>query len=165
MRENKKAKIYFRNQDPNEVIDKAQLTQLDKEIAEKKELIKTLKNDCGSLDSEIRGISSSLTDEEIAARIQVLQEENEKMTTKLKMLEETSGTIDKAAITKAEKRYEFSRLEWRKRKRLFRDIFGTISEQGGLTMNQAKEEMGVETDEEIGVKIEDSRIIKRRKLA
>ena len=40
----------------------------------------------------------------------------------------------------------------------------TLSEQGSFNIEELKETLGLELDEDVGVKFEDNRAIKRRKL-
>eukprot|EP01095_Lingulamoeba_sp_RSL-Kostka_P004439 TRINITY_DN1565_c0_g1_i5.p2 TRINITY_DN1565_c0_g1~~TRINITY_DN1565_c0_g1_i5.p2 ORF type:complete len:300 (+),score=108.61 TRINITY_DN1565_c0_g1_i5:95-994(+) len=159
-----RTKLYYRSQDGLEEIDSEQLKALDNEMKEQKDRITELSTKNSKLKSTIKSYKSALTNEEIENRIKELTEQNETLEEKISICKEKSKDINTDQIVKLEKEFESTRKEWRKRKRTFKEIIGKVTESGEITYKSLKEELGFEEDEDYEADINESRVMKRRKL-
>ncbi|CAI7905909.1 unnamed protein product [Closterium sp. NIES-54] len=105
--------------------------------------------------TEVQALEQSLTAEEIELQRQRMEEENAAMETKLEVLRDGGNHISSSQRQQAEEQYHRFMGLWRKRKRLFNTFFSTVTD--GMTRNvkEFQEELGVETDEDIGVSIQE----------
>jgi len=72
------------------------------------------------------------------------------MSVRLTGLESGSVQMTQKDKETINKKYESSRKLWIKRKRMFKDIWGTYSENIPNNLKDHMEELGIETDEMVG---------------
>ncbi|XP_074573705.1 homologous-pairing protein 2 homolog [Curcuma longa] len=106
------------------------------------------------VEAEIKALQSNLTLEEIRAKEAELLSEVDEMGSKLSKLH--SGVVlvkpeDKKLI---EDTYIEKINHWRKRKRMFKELWDAITENSPKDLKEFKEELGLEYDEDIGVSLQ-----------
>eukprot|EP01018_Ginkgo_biloba_P028447 Gb_08360 [translate_table: standard] len=73
------------------------------------------------------------------------------MELKLSKLREGTVLVKPEERKKVHDMYSEKISQWRKRKRTFKDLWDTITENMPKDMKEFKEELGIETDEDVGV--------------
>eukprot|EP00877_Chromochloris_zofingiensis_P007232 jgi/Chrzof1/2762/Cz11g28100.t1 len=146
-----KTKIYLPPQAGLQVLSKEELDAKKSQASKLQQELQQEAQGVKELEQELKGWTTSLTEEEVLAKTKELAIKVGELTTKLKALK--GGTIlvtaeERAAVEKA---FCESMDHWRKRRGIFRSIWDAIAE--GLDSKQADlfEDIGVETDEAAGI--------------
>lgn len=148
-----KTKIYSYNQDKLPVPDENELVSKIEENNQKKEELDSMINNQKKFKVEICGLKASPTDEELALEIQVNKKRLEEQDTWLQINDvdkEDSEEADKSNkqllidIEKGEVDCVKISKECLKRKKLFKEILGTLSEAMEMKTNTLQSEAGVE---------------------
>ena len=82
-----------------------------------------------------------------------LMEENKKMEEKLSNITKNREKVSAADLKKAQQMKTKTVTEWRKRKRMCTDMLDAILESYPKPKKALIEEVGIEADEDVGVKI------------
>ncbi|XP_073116300.1 homologous-pairing protein 2 homolog isoform X2 [Elaeis guineensis] len=146
-----KQKIYLARQDQFKIPNGQELDQMKEENSKLQEELQVQKKAINEVETEIRALQSNLTLEEILAKEAKLHIEVHEMEEKLKKLH--GGVVlvkpeDKKVI---EETYSEKINQWRKRKRMFKDLWDAITENSPKDLKEFKEELGIEYDEDVGV--------------
>ncbi|VVA91200.1 unnamed protein product [Arabis nemorensis] len=149
-----KQKIYIARQDQFEIPNNEELAKMKEENAALQEQLQEKKKATSEVESEIRSLQSNMTLGEIQEKDAKLRKEVKEMEEKLIKLREGITLVrpeDKKAV---EEMYADKINQWRKRKRMFRDIWDTVTENSPKDTKELKEELGVEYDEDVGVNLQ-----------
>ena len=106
-------------------------------------------------EEKIRAFNSALTTQEAKKKVKELSEEAEKLQKKLEGLSGQGNMVDQDTMNEAKKGQEVKVKEWRKRKRMFNSISDAILDGYPHPKKQFYEEVGVETDQDVGAKFPD----------
>ncbi|URE48379.1 Tat binding protein 1(TBP-1)-interacting protein (TBPIP) [Musa troglodytarum] len=164
-----KQKIYLARQDHFKIPNNQELDQMKKDNSKLQDELGAQKKAISEVEAEIRVLHSNMTLEEIQDKEAKLIGEVEEMEEKLSTLR--SGVVlvkaeDKKVI---EETYAEKINQWRKRKRIFKELWDAITENSPKDLKEFKEELGLEYDEDVGVSLQScSELInpgKRRKTA
>ncbi|CAI5513478.1 unnamed protein product [Closterium sp. Naga37s-1] len=150
-----KQRIFMARQDVLDVPDTAGLDALKAGNEQLREQTMRLREDCSAREKEVQALEQSLTAEEIEQQRQRMEEENAAMETKLEALRNGGNNISSSQRQQAEEQYQRFMGLWRKRKRLFNTFFSTVTDGMSRSVKEFQEELGVETDEDIGVSIQE----------
>ncbi|KAK9828453.1 hypothetical protein WJX72_000067 [[Myrmecia] bisecta] len=142
-----KSKIYMPPQDEAEVLPKEEMDAKQKRLKELTEQATQEAEVLRGLQKELAGLNSSLTLEEITAQLETLQQQVSEKEKKVNTLRSGCVLVSKEQRAAVEKAFSQHMDQWQKRRRIFKNIWDSISEN--MDQNQADmfEEMGVETDE------------------
>ena len=148
-----KQKVYAPSQEQYSGYDQNELKKLDANIVELQEEINTFQQHVKKQDSEIHVFSNQIKTEDALENIESLKRKNEILSQRIQKLK--SGTT---LMTKEERKNLYLKkdkmlLQWRKRKRITNDIINSILEGYPKSKKQLLEDIGIETDEEIGVQL------------
>ncbi|RKP05935.1 Tat binding protein 1-interacting protein-domain-containing protein [Thamnocephalis sphaerospora] len=146
-----KQQVYVIKQDGGEAPSTEQLQEMDAEIAQLQTQVGALSQETKKLSSVLQGLTTALTTEEVKRTLNELKEENARHEAKLATLRKGGVTIDPQERKRTEAEYEKCRALWKSRKRLFTDIFSAVTEHHPSKPKALMEEIGVETDEDVGV--------------
>ncbi|KAM0837083.1 hypothetical protein ACQ4PT_061894 [Festuca glaucescens] len=165
-----KQKIYLARQDQFDIPNGEELEEMKKANSKLQEEIAEQKKITSEVESEIKSLQSNLTLEEIRSKEAILQSEVQEMEEKLNKLQ--SGVIlvkpeDKKII---EESFSERVTQWRKRKRMFKELWDNITENSPKDLKEFKEELGLEYDEDVDVTIQPysemlASLSKRRKVS
>uniref|UniRef100_A0A0E0D5I0 Homologous-pairing protein 2 homolog n=1 Tax=Oryza meridionalis TaxID=40149 RepID=A0A0E0D5I0_9ORYZ len=149
-----KQKIYLARQDQFNIPNGEELEEMKKANIKLQEELADKKKAIGEVESEVRGLQSNLTLAEIKSKEAKLQREVQEMEEKLNKLR--SGVIlvkpeDKKII---EESFSEKVNQWRKRKRMFKELWDNITENSPKDQKEFKEELGLEYDEDVGVNLQ-----------
>ncbi|KAL2644135.1 hypothetical protein R1flu_011722 [Riccia fluitans] len=150
-----KQRIYLARQDQFQIPNAEELDRMRKENEQLQREISAAKTANGDLETELRSVKSNLTDSQI-------KQETEKLNTEIPVLEAKLNTLKSGATLvkpddreKIEMAFTLKTNLWRKRKRMFKDLWDMITEAMPNNLAEFREELGIETDEDAGVKIDD----------
>jgi len=149
-----KQKLFWRKQEELSEFDAGTLKKLDEQIAELDQRASELSDHCKSLSNELRLLHNAPTDEEASSRVKLLSVENDALRRKVDSIKSNQRTITSQEREQAEKEYDFTKLAWKKRKRMCRDICGHIEEGSGKRFRDIKDELLLEVDDDFGVSVD-----------
>ncbi|KAK2717106.1 homologous-pairing protein 2 homolog [Artemia franciscana] len=148
-----KQKVYCVDQNLFPEIDEKELAQMDAEIAKLTEEIKKEELESKKVDQQLKELNSTLTTQEAKKSLNEISAQIEKLKVKLKSLSETQIQIPEEEKRQIQTENESSVKAWRKRKRICMDIAESILENYPKPKRELLEEMGIETDEELGLQL------------
>ncbi|KAJ2805815.1 PSMC3 interacting protein, partial [Coemansia helicoidea] len=149
---NGKQQIFYATQSDIEVPSVEEAEQEEEAIGELAQQVARLKDENKALSARLQGLTTALTDDQMRERTAELGREikaNEERLAQLRSGEVISPE-DKAKI---ETEHETMVKHWKARKRMFKNIADTIGEGYPGKMSTLFEELGVETDEDVGANV------------
>ena len=148
-----KQKVYGPCQDKFGDIKPEELTSLDAKATDLQERLSKLKSEIHEQDSEISSFSKQMTTLELENAVEALKERNMELTSKINKIKSGRCLISKEERQKIKLHTGKMVTHWKKRKRMTTDMMDCILEGYPKTKKHLIEETGIETDEEIGIKI------------
>ncbi|KAL8161339.1 hypothetical protein V2J09_012828 [Rumex salicifolius] len=149
-----KQKIYIARQDQFEIPNTEELTRMKEENASLQEQLNEQKRAINEVEAEIKSLQSNLTLEEIQAKEERLSTEAEEMEERLVKLREGVTLVKPEERKAIQELYTQATNHWRRRKRMFKDLWDAITENSPKDVKEFKEELGVEYDEDVGVNLQ-----------
>ncbi|XP_031249558.1 homologous-pairing protein 2 homolog [Pistacia vera] len=149
-----KQKIYIARQDQFDIPNNEELNQMKEQNAKLQEQLEEQKKAITRVEGEIRTLQSNLTLEQIREKEAKLRKEIKEMEDKLAKLRGGVTLVKPEERKAVEKMYLEKVSQWRKRKRMFKDIWDTITENSSKDLKEFKEELGIEYDEDVGVSLQ-----------
>ncbi|KAL6523463.1 Homologous-pairing protein 2 [Orobanche gracilis] len=149
-----KQKIYLDRQDQFDIPNNDELNQMKEENSKIQEQLDERKKVITVVEAEVKALQSNLTLEEIKTRKMQLGNEVKQMEEKMIKLREGVTLVSQAERQAVEKMYTNMTNQWRKRKRMFKDIWNAITENSTKNLKEFKEELSVEYDEDVGVSLQ-----------
>lgn len=145
------SKIYLFNQDKLDIkVTDADIEQIQKEIDEKREENKALKEEITSKSNELKILTSALTDDELKARIKELKKELAKMKVKVDDIKENKiDPIPPEKMNEAKNNFEKELKVFKKTKKICTEIINDISDGLELKLKDTYEKIGIENDDEL----------------
>ncbi|KAL8035205.1 hypothetical protein ABFX02_12G082300 [Erythranthe guttata] len=149
-----KQKIYLARQDQFDIPNNEELNQMKEENAKLQEQLAEGKKAIAEVEGEIKALQTNLTLEEIHARQIQLGDEVNQMEERLIKLRQGVTLVTPEERQAVEKIYTNMINQWRRRKRMFKDVWDAITENSPKNPKEFKEELGVEYDEDVGVSLQ-----------
>ncbi|KAL5553467.1 hypothetical protein UlMin_040868 [Ulmus minor] len=149
-----KQKVYLARQDQFDVPNSEELNQMKEENAKLQQQLGEEKKAIGEVEGEIKALQSNLTLEQIRDKEAKLRTAVEEMENKLENLRGGVMLVKPEDRKVVEKMFEEKVTQWRKRKRMFKDLWDTITENSPKDLKELKEEVGIENDEDVGVSLQ-----------
>ncbi|CAH9104670.1 unnamed protein product [Cuscuta epithymum] len=149
-----KQKIYLARQDQFDIPDNDELIRMKEENAKLQEMVDEQRRAISEVEGEIKALQSNLTLEEIRAREATIRNEAEEMERKLIKLRGGVTLVSPEERKAVEELCAETINQWRKRKRMFKDLWDTITENSPKDLKEFKEELGIEYDEDVGVSLQ-----------
>eukprot|EP00729_Bicosta_minor_P008937 gene8937-1859_t len=125
---------------------KIKTAQLEREAEQSAQQTKTIAN-------QVRALTSKPTTEDATKQVADLKVTNQAATEKVAALTAAAGNIKPEDKARIEKEYNANVGEWKKRKRLIKNITDTILENYPKSKKALYDDIGVETDEAAGIDI------------
>lgn len=150
-----KQTVYVANQSQFAEVNDAELKEMEAQIADMTQKVKESADAQRRLDAEFQTLNSSLTTDDARAQLVELTKACSHYEEKLTTIQSNTNAVSPAKrqqIVKARTTYI---KEWRKRKRMVTDITSTILEGYPRCKKDLLEEVGIETDEDVGVTVPD----------
>lgn len=149
-----KQKIYLARQDQFDIPNSEELTRMKEENSKLQAELDEQKKAVSEVEGEIKSLQSNLTLEEIHGKEMKLQKEVSNMEEKLTKLRGGVTLVSPEERKAIEALYSSTISQWRKRKRMFKDIWDSITENSPKNLKEFKEELGIEYDEDVGVSLQ-----------
>ncbi|KAF2883565.1 hypothetical protein ILUMI_22629 [Ignelater luminosus] len=130
------------------------LRKIDQEIKELTENLKGVTEKLQQNNNELKSLQSKMTLEEARAEKSKLKMEISTLKTKLDSFQNNSKPISNEEKNKINMEHERFLKEYKKRKRMCMDIINAILEGYPKTKKHLFEDIGIETDEDVGFKLE-----------
>ena len=106
-------------------------------------------------ETRLKELQSQPTTEDAEKEIQSLENTVSGLEERLYKVSSEQNLVSKVEREKIKKKHELAVKEWRKRKRMCTNIIDAILENYPKSKKDFFEDVGIETDEEVGVKIPD----------
>ncbi|KAL3824075.1 hypothetical protein ACJIZ3_020104 [Penstemon smallii] len=149
-----KQKIYMARQDQFDIPNNEELNQMKQDNAKLQEQLGEQKKAILEVEGEMKALQSNLTLEEIQTKKTKLENEVTQMEEKLIQLRQGVTLVSPEERKAVEKLYVDMINQWRRRKRMFKDVWDAITENSPKNLKEFKEELGVEYDEDVGVSLQ-----------
>lgn len=149
-----KQKIYMARQDQFDIPNNEELNQMKEQNSKLQEQLAEKKKAIAEVEAGIKALQSNLTLEEIQARQTQLTNEAKQMEEKLMKLRQGVTLVSPEQRLAVENLYMDMINHWRRRKRMFRDVWDAITENSPKNPKEFKEELGLEYDEDAGVSLQ-----------
>ncbi|CAM9002529.1 unnamed protein product [Rhodiola kirilowii] len=149
-----KQKIYMARQDQFDIPNSEELSCMKDENAELQKQLEEQKKLVSEVEGEIKGLQSNLTLQEIHTKKAQLLKEVTQMEDRLTKLREGVTLVSPEERQTVEKLFSETMTQWKRRKRMFRDLWDSITENSTKDLKEFKEELGIEYDEDVGVSIQ-----------
>ncbi|KGN52066.1 homologous-pairing protein 2 homolog [Cucumis sativus] len=149
-----KQKIYIARQDQFQIPNSEELTQMKEANAKLQKQLGEHKKAISQVEEEIRTLQSNLTLEQMREKEAMLRMEVKELEEKLEVLRRGVTLVSPEDRKAIEQIYSEKLSQWRKRKRMFKDIWDAITENSSKDLKEFKEELGIEYDEDVGVNLQ-----------
>ncbi|KAJ7954079.1 homologous-pairing protein 2-like [Quillaja saponaria] len=149
-----KQKIYIARQDQFDIPNNEELNQMKEEKAKLQQQLEEEKKAIIEVEGEIRTLQSNLTLEQIYQRESKLRTEVDELENKLAKLRGGVTLVRPGDRKVVEEMFSEKLSLWRKRKRMFKDIWDVITENSPKDPKEFKEELGIEYDEDAGASLQ-----------
>uniref|UniRef100_A0A2P2I6L5 Homologous-pairing protein 2 homolog n=1 Tax=Hirondellea gigas TaxID=1518452 RepID=A0A2P2I6L5_9CRUS len=148
-----KQKVYVTEQSHFQSVDEGQLKELEKKVSALSEDVKSKQQGVQQAEAALKTLLSTQTTEEAQQQANKFEEENTTLSGRLQELQQNQTLVSAEERTRVSEQRTKALAEWRKRRRLARDVLDAILEGYPNSKSQLYEEIGIETDEELGVKM------------
>ncbi|XP_075164838.1 homologous-pairing protein 2 homolog [Haematobia irritans] len=151
-----KNRIYFPKQNENAMELKKKVQIMKQKLAQARQVLQSKENQLSEMETKLRSLSKIKT-------VAQLEEEREKLMDDIRVVneklryyqaQEQESKLNSQDIKKIENKYANVSTAYRKRKRICTDMLDAIMEGYPKTKKALIEDIGVETDEEVGFNIE-----------
>ncbi|NP_001401557.1 Homologous-pairing protein 2 homolog isoform 2 [Zea mays] len=165
-----KQKIYIARQDQFDIPNGEELEEMKKTNAKLQEELADQKKAISEVESEVRGLQSNLTLTEITSKKSELQSEVQEMEEKLNKLRSGVTLVKPEDKKIIENSFAEKVSQWKRRKRMFKELWDNITEHSPKDQKEFKEELGIEYDEDVDVNVQSysdmlASLNKRRKIS
>ncbi|KAJ3047016.1 PSMC3 interacting protein [Rhizophlyctis rosea] len=143
--------VYVAKQDELPAPSQDELDTMDERMEALKAEVSAVKDEIKQSQSTLNGLESSLTNDQIVDRLRILEEENKNRAARLNKLRDNPVQMSSEDKKRIETGLESMRTEWRKRKRMFKDMWDAVTENLPGDRKELMEEIGIETDESVGL--------------
>ncbi|ESO06399.1 hypothetical protein HELRODRAFT_64425 [Helobdella robusta] len=145
--------VFVADQNQLEDVNDAEMKQMDLNIAQISENIKQLVEECKTLESTLGQLNSEMTTDDALKMKNKLAKECSILSDKLTSLKSNTNSVSPAERETIVKSHTSFTKEWKKRKRMCNDMLNAVLEGYPKSKKALIEEAGIETDEDVGVKI------------
>lgn len=149
-----KQKIYLARQDQFNIPNNDELNQMKEENAKLQQQLQEQKKAISEVEGEIKTLQSNLTLEQIRDKDAKLRKEVKEMEEKLDKLRGGVTLVRPEDRKVVEDMVSEKLTQWRRRKRMFKDLWDAITENSPKDLKEFKEELGIEYDEDVGVSLQ-----------
>ncbi|GJQ13946.1 hypothetical protein GpartN1_g5737.t1 [Galdieria partita] len=149
-----KAKIYLFRQDTIEIPDEKEVEEMDDNLRSKEEEYASITTEIAELEKEVNYLSSQMTVEEARIKKDELECSLQQMNEKLQVLSAGIQQVDPEERKKLQQSLLYNVSMWKQRKRMAKDILDAISENANMKYKELCDQIGVETDEAVGLDME-----------
>ncbi|XP_022168740.1 homologous-pairing protein 2 homolog isoform X1 [Myzus persicae] len=152
MKLNGKQKIYCVVQPDSTVEDQNEIQSMDEELVKINDALREVERKYKESEVEVKTLQGTYSTEEAKRRVAELEKTVSELKSQLDQMSKTSGNaVSLKDRGQVKKEYETVTKEYRKRKRMCTDILDSILENCPKPKKALFEEIGIETDESVGM--------------
>ncbi|MCO5554474.1 hypothetical protein L7F22_008003 [Adiantum nelumboides] len=159
-----KQKIYLARQDQFEIPNPQELQELKENNEKLRKELASEKMALSSLEAELRMLESNLTLEQIRGKEQKLKLDIKNAESKLGTLKQGVILVSAEEREKVQGDFVTKMSDWRKRKKMFKELWDLITESLPRDLKEFKEELGIEYDDDVQVNLQDYANLAPKKL-
>jgi len=152
MKLNGKQKIYCVVQPDSTAEDQNEIQSIDEELVKTNEALREVERKYKESEVEVKTLQGTYSTEEAKRKVAEMEKAVSELKSQLDQMSKTSGNVvslkDRGQV---KKEYEKVTKEYRKRKRMCTDILDSILENCPKPKKALFEEIGIETDESVGM--------------
>ncbi|KAG0307834.1 Vacuolar protein sorting-associated protein 20 [Dissophora globulifera] len=148
-----KQAIYVVRQDTIDAATQEDLVAIDRESARLQNVLSEIKSRNRQLSSELMGLNSALTLDQIKARLDQLTAKNEQSEKTLSLLSAGAQLVTPEEKRRITKELEYHRKIWLERRRLFKDMFATVTENLPGKPSDLMVELDIDTQDPFDINI------------
>lgn len=151
MKLNGKQKIYCVVQPDSTAVDQKEIQSIDEELLATNEALRQIKRKYKESEVEVKALQSTYSTEEAARTLAEMEKNITELKMQIAQLTEIHGNVPEKDKEQVKKDFEKVTKEYKKRKRLCTDVLDSILENCPKTKKVLFEEIGIETDENVGM--------------
>ena len=151
---NGKQKIYWPNQDKVEGFSQDATRDLESKRKDLKSEVDTLKEQHDKVEKENKRLKGQLSNEVIEEQLKKFKAEVSELEKRYNNIKDNKVVIDPKKKDQLLKKATEYQTQWKKRKRLAKDIADMMTEASGMKISKFYEKLGIETDEDVGFTID-----------
>ncbi|KAK3823625.1 MAG: Tat binding protein 1-interacting protein-domain-containing protein [Linnemannia gamsii] len=148
-----KQTIYVVRQDTIDTAKPDELAAIDKRLVTLREHIAEQKSKQKQLSTELASLNSALTTEDIEHKLSMLTTKNEQLKEHLVLLRSGSQLVPVEERQQVTREMETHKKLWIQRRRLFKDMFSTVTENLPGKPKELLEELDISLDDPIDINI------------
>ncbi|XP_057316915.1 homologous-pairing protein 2 homolog [Hydractinia symbiolongicarpus] len=148
-----KQKVYSPLQDQYGDYNETEIKALDLKLSSLQEEVNILQQESKKYEAEINKYSSQMSTKNMVKKAKELKNNNEILQQRISKLRSGTTLMTKEDRLKLYNKKDKMLGQWKKRKRMTSDVLNAILEGYPKSKKQLLEEVGVETDEDVGVQI------------
>ncbi|KAI8352693.1 Tat binding protein 1-interacting protein-domain-containing protein [Mortierella sp. GBAus27b] len=148
-----KQSIYVIRQDTIDVATPQEMAAIDNEMRLLQGQIAESKARHKQLSSELSALNSALTTDQITARLDQLKAKNVQAEEHLSLLRSGNQLVTREEKQRVAKEMEFYRKMWNQRRRIFKDMFATVTENMPGNPKDLLEELDIAMQDPININI------------
>lgn len=150
-----KQRVCLASQAQFEIPDMDELEAMKKQNEQLQEDVASTRSHVAELEAGLKSTESSLTLEAVIEKSNNLTSEIEVLETKVEALREGSVLVTPEERLEVQAAYDYKLGLWRRRKKIYQELWGMITESMTENLKALREEIGIETDEDVGCNISD----------
>ncbi|KAA6396617.1 MAG: putative homologous-pairing protein 2 [Streblomastix strix] len=150
-----KNKVYFADQTQFEVPSNERIEEIDENIQQAQNELAESEAERKGLEADNNVLQAEPTNEEVEIQTEKFKVQNADMRKRLDKLKEGGIKIDPEYKDRVSKNYGANIAEWKARRRACIDALSNIAEGSGKGQNELINELGIETDEAVGITLKD----------
>ena len=150
---NGKQTCYFVNQDLLETCSEEELAALDEQCKVEEEKAKVLSDKVKVLEIKLKSLVNSMTNSQAKEELSLIEEENRNLAERLDKLENNQQVVSAEEKSQITLLHSTTVSLWKKRKRMATEVLDSILEGWPKSKQSLLDEVGVDTDESVGVKL------------
>jgi len=150
---NGKQSCYFVNQDSFTTCSEEELGLLDTKCKEAEDQAKTVGDSVKQKEAKLRSLVNSLTESQAKEELDRVVDENRQLLERLAKLENNQEVVSAEDKVKINLLHSTTVSLWKKRKRMATDVLDSVLESWPKSKQSLMEEVGVDSDESVGVKV------------
>ncbi|KAG0582127.1 hypothetical protein KC19_3G036100 [Ceratodon purpureus] len=150
-----KQRVCMADQTQFEIPDIDELDAMKKQNDQLLADVAAVRSRVSELESGLKSAETNLTLDAVVKKTKELGSEVETMETKVQALREGSVLVTPEERLEVQAAYDLKLGVWRKRKKIYHELWGMITESMTENLKDLKEEIGIETDEDVRCNITD----------
>ncbi|KAF7728167.1 PSMC3 interacting protein [Apophysomyces ossiformis] len=141
-----KMSIYTVKQNTQDMLSPEEIEAMDKEYESFSQDLGKLKTENTALSRSLTELKNTPTTIEARSLLNSVMEQNIRNEERLAKLQSGTVLVSEADQKRINEEYEINRKEWRKRRKLFTEIFNTVTEHLPGNPMEFREQLGIEED-------------------